>query len=74
MKRLGLLLVIVVLFAAVWRQLDRISLVVIGQPSSSGTIQRYGKWVVRIAVIWSRVRYVTPALKSPSTRTPSSSS
>ena len=40
MKRLGLLLVIVVLFAAVWRQLDRISLVVIGQPSSSGTIQR----------------------------------
>lgn len=40
MRRVGLLLVIVALFIAAWRQLDEIPLVVIGQPSASGTLQR----------------------------------
>lgn len=40
MRRVGLLLVIVALFIVAWRQLDEVPLVVIGQPSASGTLQR----------------------------------
>lgn len=40
MRRVGLLLVIVALFIVAWRQLDEVPLVVIGQPSASGTLQQ----------------------------------
>lgn len=40
MRRIALLLVIVAVFVAMWRRLDEIPLVVIGQPSASGTLQR----------------------------------
>lgn len=39
MRRLGLLLVIVAAFIAAWRKLDEIPLAVIGQPSTTGSLQ-----------------------------------
>lgn len=39
MKRAGLLLVIIAVFAAAWQTFEEIPLVVIGQPSSTGTLQ-----------------------------------
>ena len=39
MRRFGLLLVIVAVFIAAWRKVDEIPLLVIGQPSASGTLQ-----------------------------------
>lgn len=39
MKRVGLLLLIAAVFVAAWRSFDEIQLVVIGQPSTSGTLQ-----------------------------------
>ena len=39
MRRIGLLLVIVAVFIAAWRKFDEIPLVVIGQPSTTGTVQ-----------------------------------
>lgn len=38
MRRLGLLLLIVAIFAAAWQRLQEMPLVVIGQPSSAGTL------------------------------------
>jgi TRAP-type transport system periplasmic protein len=40
MKRIGLLFALVAAFIAAWRQLDEVPLLVIGQPSSSGTLQQ----------------------------------
>lgn len=39
MKRIGLLLVLIAIFVAAWWKLEEIPLVVIGQPSSTGTLQ-----------------------------------